>query len=686
MTGAANRYGSALFDDHAALLEASGVSVDVARERGYLTVDTKAEMGRRGFGAAQRRVPALLIPLHDVWGDVAGYQARPDVPRMVDGKAVKYETPIGKRMVVDCHPRVRPHLGDPSRPLLITEGVRKADAAVTAGLDCLALLGVWNWRGSNDDGGKLALPDWDAVALNGRQVFVVFDSDVMLKPAVHEAMRRLKAFLEARGAHVAVVYLPHGDGGAKVGLDDFLAAGHTTDELLALASLELRAPEQANDVDLVDTFGDLVDEPGWRVLDDLAGWLTDYVAFPTTNAAIAVTLWAAHTWAIDVAPSTPRLALLSPEPGSGKTRTEELLELVARNARHVSNMTPAVLYRTVEAENPTLLVDEVDAIFGPRADKSHEDLRALVNAGHRRGATVGRMVGDGAAMEAKWFPVFCPVALAGLGSLPDSIRSRSVIIPMRRRAPGEQIRPYRDRVTRPEGEVLRRRLAAWVSRHLDDVKDCDPVMPDGVVDRPADVWEPLLAVADAAGGSWPQWAREACVELVTTATDPASVYVQLLADIRRVFDEVKVDRLASADLAERLAGIEESPWGEWRGKPIDARWLARNLKRYGISPANRRFPDPNPDRDDVVRKGYERGDFLDAWTRYLDDAGDTATSATSVTEQVSPVADGNAVALHPPNGDACSATENLSATPLSRDVTDVAAVALPFGGREVREW
>jgi len=143
-------------------------------------------------------------------------------------------------MVVDVPPPARSWLGDPQRPLFITEGVRKADAAVSRGLCCSALLGVWNWRGSNADGGKLALPDWESIALKARRIYLVFDSDIMEKAPVYQALSRLKAFLAHRGADVWVIYLPLGKGGAKVGLDDFLAVGHTVEELLACASRELR--------------------------------------------------------------------------------------------------------------------------------------------------------------------------------------------------------------------------------------------------------------------------------------------------------------------------------------------------------------------------------------------------------------------------------------------------------------
>ena len=229
-----------LLPQHQQLIASSGIEPAVAAERGYRSLTSRAELQRLGFGEAQRRTPALVIPIWSAAGERAGYQARPDDPRMLDGKSIKYETPRGATMHLDVPPRARPGIRDPAQPLFVTEGVRKADAAVSRGLCCLALLGVWNWRGTNEWGGKTALPDWELIALADRQVYLVFDSDVMLKRPVHAALARLKTFLESRGARVALVYLPPGEGGTKVGLDDFLAQGHGLAELLALASPALR--------------------------------------------------------------------------------------------------------------------------------------------------------------------------------------------------------------------------------------------------------------------------------------------------------------------------------------------------------------------------------------------------------------------------------------------------------------
>lgn len=229
-----------LLPHHLAMLrEESAIPADVIAERGYRSVEIAAEIKRLGFTDRQARTPALLIPLHDVHGELAGYAIRPDEPRSHDGKVIKYEMPKGWRQRLDVPKRCRPMLGDPSIPLYVTEGAKKADALAARGICAISLNGVWAWRGTNDSGGKTALPDWDTVALNERLVRIVFDSDVTTKKAVRYALVRLKAFLESRGAVVEIVYLPPVDDDGKQGIDDYLAAGGTVEALDAFCRAEV---------------------------------------------------------------------------------------------------------------------------------------------------------------------------------------------------------------------------------------------------------------------------------------------------------------------------------------------------------------------------------------------------------------------------------------------------------------
>jgi Protein of unknown function (DUF3631) len=346
------------------------------------------------------------------------------------------------------------------------------------------------------------------------------------------------------------------------------------------------------------------------VLDEVFLFLGRFVAYPSEHAQRTHTLWIAHTHLMDVWESTPRLAFLSPEPASGKTRALELTETLVPRPVEAINVTAAYLFRRISDPGglPTVLYDEIDAIFGPRA-KEHEEIRAIINAGHRRSGKAGRCVVRGKLIETEELPAYCPMAVAGLGNLPDTILSRSVIIKMRPRSSTESISEYRLRVHRPEGNKLRDRLDEWAKSVRRSMKNTYPIMPDGIADRNADIWEPLLAVADAAGGGWSQWARVAAVSLVADARgDTPSLGVRLLADLRVVFGEQ--DALATVDLLTRLNNLEESPWGDLKGKPMDARKLANFLKPYGIKSKTVRIGAATP-------RGYDRSDLWDAWSRYL---------------------------------------------------------------------
>jgi hypothetical protein len=614
-----------VFDRHAAKLASSAVSVAVAKERGYVSAAEKKMLQRYGFSGAQRDVlnlcdAVLVIPLHNVLGERAGVQMRPDVARALNGKPCKYESQFGLKMMIDVPPRVRPHLGDPTRALFVTESPIKADAMVSAGLDAIDFLGVWNWRGTNDDGGKTALVDWEYVALEGRQIYVVFDSDAMLKKEVHGAMARLGSLLKHRKAHVAYVYLPHdiGNGIQKVGVDDYLAAGHTRDDVIALATSELRKPpaEPAPPTEPEDTFDDIPDEPGHRVLDDIAEFFDRFIVWQSEAERDAVVLWIAHTHFIDILDITPRLALLSPLKQCGKTRVLELAKRLARRARHQVSMSASFMFRLIEIATPTLLIDEVDTVFGSKnKDEAAESLRGLIDGGFERGNTVGRMVGEGIGMQPKEFPTFCPVALAGIGDcIPDTIIDRSIVVRMRRRGPGETVEPFRQRRVSGQAGRLHRRLGAWAKKFGSTVENIimeDPELPDGIEDRTADAWEPIIAIANAARGEWPVRAIEACETLTSKRRSggPAAG-VQLLTDVHGIIEGT--DAIFTATLLEKLNNLDESPWGAWgkHEKGLQARDLADLLRPFDIESQNVRI-------GELQRKGYKAEHFADAFSRYL---------------------------------------------------------------------
>lgn len=232
------------------LRDGSKIADDVIRERGYYTETDAKALEALGFAHYQCRAPALVLPLHTTDGQNGIYVLRPDNPRKRSDKKtgkqtiIKYEQPGGDGVRLDCPPRCQPMLSDPSIPLWITEGQKKADALASQGACAIALLGVWCWIGTNSKGGKVPLEDWRYVALNGRDVRIAFDSDVMVNPKVQKALASLTDHLQRKGAHVTAVYLPGGSTG-KVGVDDYLAQGHSMAELEALVEAPRPAPSVA---------------------------------------------------------------------------------------------------------------------------------------------------------------------------------------------------------------------------------------------------------------------------------------------------------------------------------------------------------------------------------------------------------------------------------------------------------
>jgi len=364
--------------------------------------------------------------------------------------------------------------------------------------------------------------------------------------------------------------------------------------------------------------------PPPHVLDEVHVYLGRFVAYPSEHAHVAHTLWIGHTHLMGCWESTPRIAFLSPEPGSGKTRALELTETLVPRPVEAINTTPAYLFRRISDPTglPTILYDEIDTIFGPRA-KEHEEIRGVLNAGHRRGAMAGRCVIRGREVFTEELPAFCAVALAGLGNLPDSILTRSVVVKMRRRAPGEHVEPYRRRVHASEGNEIRKRLATWAAEVCQNINSYPP-MPDGITDRNADVWEALLAVADAAGGPWPERARVSAVSLVSaTMEDKGSLGTRLLSDLRIVFGDR--ESMWTSEILNALIDLEEAPWGNLRGKPLDARRLANILKPYGVVSQQARIGEKG-------QKGYLRESLHDAWSRYLSLEDETVGSPPIASE------------------------------------------------------
>lgn len=446
--------------------------------------------------------------------------------------------------------------------------------------------------------GRLA----DIADERGARVLIAFDGD--------DAGRSAAKKLKERISTATIIELPNG-----LDIADVLAAAD--DPTAALAETAAEAEAAAEDIPVEDAGGaeapeiePLPPESIAGLLEQALDFLDRYVVLPADADRYAVALWLAHTWGLDGAHCTPYLMILSPERRSGKTRLQETVELLAARPWRVTGASEAAVFRKIEQSRPTLLLDEIDAIFGSHSERT-EPLRAILNAGNRPGAAVARVVGEG--HEVRDFSVFGAKALAGIDKghlIPDTIRDRSIAITMQRKTAAEPVERFRFRVADAEAEPIREGLERWAAGAVDLLLAADPELPHELDDRAAEAWEPLLAIADMAGGDWPERARAAALVLSSDGDrDEVTTGTLLLGAIREAFGEG--DRITTTDLLTTINADEELPFGGWRdGKGIDGRRLARLLKPYGIRPRTIRI-------GDHTEKGYLRESFSEPWTRWL---------------------------------------------------------------------
>ena len=283
---------------------------------------------------------------------------------------------------------------------------------------------------------------------------------------------------------------------------------------------------------------------------------------------------------------------------------------------HNVNVTTSVLFRVVEGFCPTVLIDEGDTYL-----TDNEDLRGIINGGHNRlSAYVWRSVGDD--HEPKRFKVWAPKCIAMIGKLPDTLEDRALVVPLRRKQAGETVDRFRaDRLA--EFQPIRQRARRWADDNLMRSRGVDPVVPNVLNDRAQDNAMAICAIADLAGGDWPNSIRGALVGLADQADDePQSNGVRLLRDIAEVLETKPNSRIGSQELCDDLCALEDAPWAEWwNGRQITARRISTLLKPYGVSP-----------RRDRNGSCYWRKDFTDAINRYVSEVPqNSATTASSAT-------------------------------------------------------
>jgi len=342
---------------------------------------------------------------------------------------------------------------------------------------------------------------------------------------------------------------------------------------------------------------------GAELLSDIAATVRRFIVCkPETVTATA--LWSVFTWLIDSAQIAPLVVITAPEKRCGKSTALALINKLVCRPLSASNISPAAVFRVIEAHSPTLLIDEVDSFL-----KDNEELRGVINSGHTRDAAyVIRTVGD--SHEPTRFSTWGCKALSGIGNVPETIADRAIMLELRRKLPTETVERLRHADHSIFTELTRKALR-FSTDAASEIKRARPLLPDALNDRAQDNWEPLLAIADFAGGDWPQLARQAALKISGTEHETISLTSELLSDIREIFDAQQLDRISTAQLISELTTDDLKPWATYnRGKPLSPRQLAKRLEEYEIKSRTIRVYAN-------TCKGFYRDQFSDAFERYL---------------------------------------------------------------------
>jgi putative DNA primase/helicase len=369
------------------------------------------------------------------------------------------------------------------------------------------------------------------------------------------------------------------------------------------------------------------------VLDEIAMIIERHIVCEKQTITAAA-LWVVFSWCIDVMQVSPIACITAPEKRCGKTQLLNLIGMLCKKPLPASNITAAALFRSIEAFEPTLLIDEADAFLG-----QSEELRGIINSGHtRQSAFVIRTTGDN--FEPTRFSTWGAKAISGIGHLSDTLKDRSILLELRRKQPNEHRQRLRH-ADMSQFERVKRKLARWSEDYSEALRIARPALPEALNDRAQDNWESLLSIADLAGESWAKTARHAAMAISGIEEDSQSINEELLTDIKQAFEKMRTTRISSVDLLEQLCSDDEAPWLTWgKGRPMTPRQLSKRLSEFGIASKNVRTTHG-------VLKSYELADFKDAFNRYL-----KATPQTMSNSSATPI--------QPNDSKACS--QNTSAT------------------------
>src|SRR5262245_17696260 len=377
-------------------------------------------------------------------------------------------------------------------------------------------------------------------------------------------------------------------------------------DTLDRAVAELRA-ESAADKDFlphwtVEPWPEQVD--GAALLNALRAHFKRYVVLPE-HADIALALWALNTWVFESFDIAPYLSITSPTRRCGKTVLMTMLYWLCRRGKKSDSMSKPAIYRSVDTERPTLVLDEVGWVVDAKDER-----QGILCGGFERNGFVEVCEGEGTSITTRLFSTFCPKAFGLIGQLAPTLTDRSIVIAMRRKMPSERAERLRRRDSEAHAQ-LRGQCLRWANDHAAALAQATPATLPTLNDRAIDLWEPLLAIAERAAGEWPAHARKAALALSGAgAAGEDSQGVELLGDVRKAFDAGQAADMPTKALITALSTDEERPWATYsKGEPITDRQLAKLLKPFGIM-STTVHPQGAPHA-----KGYRRADFADAWVR-----------------------------------------------------------------------
>ena len=599
-----------LLPEHLADLKASSLNEKIIAEANIKSLSPDEIAAILGKNASQVR-SAMMFD----YPDTDHFYRIKLFPPLIDheGHKRKYHQKAGTRSHLYILPLVKMILSNPNIPISFVEGEKKTLRAIQAGIYAIGIGGLWSWLYNGDP-----LLEFDSIAFAGREVAIYPDSDVWVRLDLLKAVYALGMLIQERGARVFIGQITPDDKGNRCGLDDLPKI--KVDELQAIIGMKYfplkdvafsRLKEwykKWKEEKKVDKDSSLQGRPlfqrevkpwhdpvdGGQLLERITKVIRRYVVLPE-EAAVAIALWIVMTYCKERLRCLPILAITSSTKREGKTTLLEIIMAMCAKPSPTSSISPAALFRSCEAWQPTLIADEMDHQF-----KVNDELRLLMNAGHTRElAVVQRVVGD--RLEPRIFSVFGAKAVGLIGKLPATMTDRSIEIRMRRKLKGQRI----DRITRRKLEdecfPIRSQIVRWLDDHKEMILEEQVTTPTTLDDRAADNWQGLFAIAFVAGASWLERVREAALKLSEVRREDVDVGEELLYDLREIFGGK--ERMMTSNILTALIAMEDRPWPTSRkGQPINAFQLGRKLRGFDIKPKDIRF-------GVLVVKGYERVDL-----------------------------------------------------------------------------